>query len=75
MIKRQVMLTFPEALIREPVIYNLGLQFKVMTNIYRADVSESKAWVVLELHGEEKEIEDSITWITSKGVRVEPVDM
>ena len=73
MVKRQVMFTFPEMLIKEPIIYNLGQQFKVMTNIRRADVSEDKGWVVLELEGEEREIEDGIAWVTSKGVRVDPV--
>ena len=56
MAKRQVMFTFPEELIKEPIIYNLGHQFKVVTNIRRADVSENRGWVVLELEGEEEEI-------------------
>lgn len=73
MVKRQVMFTFPEDLIKEPIIYNLGLQFKVVTNIRRADVSEDKGWVVLELEGEENDIENGITWVTTKGVRVDPV--
>jgi len=72
MAKRQVTFTFPQELLREPIIYNLGQQFKVVTNIYRADISESKAWTVLELEGEEQEIDDAIAWVTSKGVRVEP---
>ena len=73
MTKRQVMFTFPDELVREPIIYNLGLQFKVVTNIRRADVSEDKGWVVLELEGEEKNLERGIAWVISKGVRVDPV--
>ncbi len=73
MARRQVTFTFPDELVREPIIYNLGLQFKVVTNIRRADVSENKGWVVLELEGEEKDIEQGIAWVTSKGVRVDPV--
>jgi len=73
MAKRQVMFTFPEGLIKEPIIYNLGQQFKVVTNIRRADVSEQKGWVVLELEGAEEDIEQGIAWVTSKGVRVDPV--
>lgn len=73
MVKRRVMFTFPEELIKEPIIYNLGQQFRVVTNIHRADISESKSWIVLELEGEEKEIDDGIAWVTSKGVRVDPV--
>ena len=73
MTKRQVMFTFPEELVKEPIIYNLSHQFKVVTNIRRADVSENRGWVVLELEGEEKEIEQGIAWVISKGVRVDPV--
>ncbi len=73
MVKKQVMFTFPEELIKEPIIFNLGHQFKVVPNIRRADVTESKGWVVLELEGEEQDIEQGIAWVTSKGVRVDPV--
>jgi len=73
MAKRQVMFTFPQELIKEPIIYSLGQQFKVVTNIRRADVSENKGWVVLELEGDEKDIEQGIAWVTGKGVRVDPV--
>ena len=73
MAKRQVMFTFPMELIKEPVIFNLGVQFKVIPNIRQADISESKGWVVLELEGEEKDIEEGIAWLISKGIRVDPV--
>ncbi len=73
MSKRQIMFTFPEELIKEPIIYNLGLKFRVITNIRRADVSANKGWVVLELEGEEEDIERGIKWVTSKGVRVDSV--
>jgi len=73
MAKRQVMFTFPQKLIREPIIYNLSQQFNIVTNIRRADVSENKGWVVLELEGDEKEIEQGIAWVIGKGVRVDPV--
>ena len=73
MTKRRVMFTFPPDLVKEPIIHNLGQQFNVITNIHRADVSEDKGWVVLELEGEENDIDQGIAWVTSKGVRVDPV--
>ncbi|MEE8619265.1 MAG: NIL domain-containing protein [Dehalococcoidales bacterium] len=73
MARKQVMFTFPEELIREPIIYTLSHQFKIVPNIRRADISEDKGWVVLELEGEEKEIKQGIAWVTAKGVRVDPV--
>jgi ABC-type methionine transport system ATPase subunit len=67
------MFTFPQELVEEPVIYNLGQQFEIVPNIRQADVSQSKGWVVLELEGEEENIEAGIAWLTSKGIRVDPV--
>ena len=73
MVKRGVKFTFPPELIKEPIIYKLGQQFNVVTNIRRADVNGDKGWVVLELEGEGKDIERGIAWVISKGVRVDPV--
>ena len=74
MAKRCFMFTFPSELATEPVIYNLGMQFRVITIIRRANITEERGWVVLELEGEPEDIEQGIAWVTSKGVRVEEVD-
>ncbi|MEE8470502.1 MAG: NIL domain-containing protein [Dehalococcoidia bacterium] len=73
MAKRQVMFTFPQELITEPIIHNLGHQFKIVTNVRRADITESRGWVVLELEGDEADIEQGLSWVASKGIRVDPV--
>lgn len=73
MAKRQVMFTFPENLIKEPIIFNLSNQFQVVSNIRRADVTESKGWVMLELEGNDDDIDAGLAWVTSRGVRVDPV--
>ena len=73
MAKRQVMFTFPEELIKEPIIFNLSNKFNVLPNIRRADITESKGWVVLELEGNEEDIEAGLAWVTGRGVRVDPV--
>ena len=51
MASKRVRFTFPTQLITEPVIYQLGQKFQVVTNIRRADVREDMGWVVLELEG------------------------
>ncbi len=71
--KRWVTLTFPTALLVEPVTYTLGQQFNLVTNIRRAEVTEDRGWLVLELEGKDEDIEDGISWAISKGVRVDPV--
>ena len=74
MSKRRVIFTFNEEQIRDPIIPNLGQQFNLTTNIRRADLSEDAGWIVLELEGDENDIEQGIAWVTSKGVRTDPVD-
>ena len=73
MAKRRIKLTFPQDLVKEPLIYLLGKNFEIVTNIRRADVRENMGWVVLELEGQDQEMERGLQWITESGVRVDPV--
>ena len=70
---KRVRFTFPSELIKEPVIYKLGMDFEIVTNIRRADVRDSMGWVVLELEGDEEIIKSGLDWVSSTGVRVDPV--
>jgi len=70
---KRVRFTFPEDLIKEPLIYNLGHEFRVITNVRMADVDENTGWVMLELEGDPDEIARSLAWAQQKGVRVDPV--
>ena len=72
MAKRRVMFTFTSEVITEPIIHNLGQQFRLITNILRADLTADRGWIVLKLDGKDEDIEAGITWATSKGVRVTP---
>jgi hypothetical protein len=71
--KRRVMLTYGPEISSEPIIYNVGQQFGLVTNIHRADATEERGWIELELVGKEPDIEAGIAWLISKGVRVDPV--
>ena len=73
MAKQRVKFTFQESLVKQPVIYELGRKFKLVTNIRRADVRKDIGWVVLELEGTEEEIERGVQWAESNGVRVDPI--
>ena len=73
MAKQRVKFTFPQEMIKEPVIWRLGRDFDLVTNIRRADVTEDRGWVVLELDGEMDEIERGVRWVVDQGVRVDPV--
>ena len=73
MVKQRVKFTFVDELVKEPIIYRLGRDFDVVTNIRRADVQEEMGWVVLELDGEDSEINRCLAWVSSTGVRVDPI--
>ena len=74
MSKWRVMFSFGEEHIPEPIIYNLGQQYNLVTNILRANISEDEGWITLELEGKEDDIEQGLAWITSKGLRVDLAD-
>ena len=71
--RQRVKFTFESELVKEPIIYRLGQDFHIVTNIRRANVQEKIGWVVLELDGEKEEIERGLQWVSSTGVRVDPV--
>jgi hypothetical protein len=73
MASQRVKFTFPQELITLPIIYELGKQFNIVTNVRRADVTADRGWVVLELEGDMGEIERGLDWVAAKGVRVDPV--
>lgn len=70
----KVHITFPEEKIREPIIYQIGRDYKLITNIRRADVTEKTGWVDLELTGEPAEIERAVEGLKQKGVKVDPIE-
>ncbi|MCH2516661.1 MAG: NIL domain-containing protein [Dehalococcoidia bacterium] len=70
---QRVKFTFMTQLVKEPIIYQLGQNFNLVTNIRRADVREDMGWVVLELDGDETEIQRGLDWVSAIGVRVDPV--
>jgi hypothetical protein len=74
MARQRVKFTFEQQLIKEPVIYELGKQYQIVTNIRRADVTADRGWVILELDGDLPEIERGLEWVRSKGVRIDPIE-
>jgi ABC-type methionine transport system ATPase subunit len=70
-ISARLHLTFPEHLSGEPVIYRLGTEFGLVTNIRRANLEDRYGWVILEVSGEEQAIADAAAWLTDRGVQVD----
>jgi hypothetical protein len=67
-------ITFPENRIKDPIIYQIGHEFKIVTSIRRADVTGKISWMDVELTGEVAEIERAVAALRSKGVKVDPIE-
>ena len=74
MAKRRIRLFFSTRLITEPIVYLMGKNFDVVTNIRRANVTRERGWVVLELSGGEEQIERALEWARQQGVRVDALE-
>ncbi len=72
--KMRVYLTYNADNVCKPIIWRLGREFDVVTNIRTADVKEHMGLVALELEGDSAVIEDAIRWLESQQVRVEPIE-
>lgn len=66
---------FPTKLITRPVLWELGRNFEVVTNVRQASVTDEIGLVSLSLEGEREEIKKSIKWLEELGIKVEPVEI
>ena len=68
-----VRLTFRGEVFKDPVIYQLGKDYGVVTNIKRAHVDEGAGWLEVELDGQAQAIEAALAYCQSRGIDVERV--
>ncbi|HUQ62689.1 MAG TPA: NIL domain-containing protein [Acidimicrobiales bacterium] len=74
MVNARVKLTFPEQLIKEPLLGRLVREFDVLPNIRRANVEDTVGWIVCEFAGEHESVESAIAWLQDKGVQVDRLE-
>ena len=68
-------LNFSPQLITRPLLWELGKEFAVVTNIRQASVTDEVGIVSLSMEGEPEEVAKAIAWLEGQGVRVDPVEM
>ena len=73
MSSQRVRFTFEGEQVGEPLIYRLGHEFPVVTNIRMADVEHDFGWVILQIDGDATDVDRAIEWMRAHGVRVDPV--
>ena len=71
MIGVRVKLTFPEELVREPLIFRMAKEFDVVPNIRRADVGEQGGWIICELDGDAAVVDEALGWLRVNRVQVD----
>jgi ABC-type methionine transport system ATPase subunit len=69
--QERLKLTFPENLVKQPIIGRMVREFGVMPNIRRASVEEHVGWVVCELGGDDDAVDRAIEWLHNVGVQVD----
>ena len=66
---------YPEEKIPEPILYQIGHEYKVVTSIRRADVRETTGWLDVEFTGEADEIDNAVNGLRAKGCLVDPIEL
>ncbi len=74
-ISRKVWLTFQNAIVERPIIWEVGQKFKVVTNIRQASVSKDLGLMGVEISGEADEVIRAMEYLAESGVSVEPIEL
>ena len=72
--KEKFYLTYPPALIKEPLIYLLIKKFDIIPNIRGANISDEMGLLAMEIEGAQDDIDRAITWLREQGITVEPIE-
>lgn len=67
----RVKLTFPEALVRLPILARLVRRYDVEPNIRRANVEDDRGWILCELGGDAAAVDEGLAWLRREGVEVD----
>ena len=73
--QQRLWLMYPPRLIRQPLLWQLGHKFNVVTNIRQASVTDEIGIVCLEIDGKREAVKAAIKWLEKIGVKVEPVEI
>ena len=74
-ITRNLRLSFPKDLVKEPVVSDVIKKYEVTANIRRADVDANGGWLILGLVGSPETLDKVTEYMTKRGVLVSDVEM
>ncbi len=63
-------ITFPEDLVREPVLYSLVRRYDLTPHLFKASVTSSGGWLVVQLSGDDEKINSATLDLKCRGAHV-----
>jgi L-aspartate semialdehyde sulfurtransferase ferredoxin len=69
-VRKRYRLTYPIGLLDRPILHTLIRRFDILTNIRSAKVSDTEGWLIVDLEGEEAEVEAGLAWAEQQGLQV-----
>jgi hypothetical protein len=69
-VRKRFRLTYPPGLLDKPILHTLIRRFDILTNIRSAQVSDTEAWLIVDVEGEESEVDSGLAWAESQGLQV-----
>jgi L-aspartate semialdehyde sulfurtransferase ferredoxin len=66
----RLFVSFPEELVDRPMVYEMIKKFDVVPSIRRANVEEHSGWVILEINGEQDQLDKAIAYFEGLGCTV-----
>jgi len=74
MISKRIVLHFPQRLVDKPIVYRLIKDYNLEFNILKAYVTpQEEGLMVLELKGQDAEYEKGMEYLSSSGVKIQPL--
>lgn len=68
---RKLSLSFPQKLIREPILHNISTRFGVAFNIVRANVTDEQGYLELALEGDTGNLDQALEYLRKLGVTIQ----
>jgi hypothetical protein len=66
----RLFVSFPEELVDRPMIYEIIKKFDVVPSIRRANVEDRSGWVILEVSGEQDQLDGAVAYFEGLGCTV-----
>ena len=66
-----IRLIYPPHLLHAPVIYEMGKEFGVVTNLRRANVEDVHGQVEMEMIGAPSALRGAVEWARAQGLQIE----